>query len=939
MKNKPTYKELEEEIKLLKNESSSKVLLDLAGVLFIKIDTKGLVTLANKKACETLGYEESEIVGKNWFENFLPERFKKKIITIAQKLLSEEIDEYYENPILTKDGNERIIFWHSKTIKNETGSIIAHLSSGKDITEQKHAELELIQKNLELQTSEEELRSANDELQEINTELKIAIVKAKKSDTQFRAISEQTSEGITLADKEGNYVFVNPAFCKMTGYSIKEILKMKIFEMLVKPENIIIDENLFGIPIEYIVKRKDNSTFPIQIIINPIKIGDDNLLLGIITDITEKKHTHRKLLIAKERAEKNEAKYKNRFEYFPFPTFIWQEKDNDFIMISANKKAYNESNGKVKNIFGVKSKVLWSGEPELTEYLNRCFETQKTFSVEREHTFRASGSKQFISATYSFLPPNNVQIITVDITDRKTSENELINQKNLFETMFNSINDGVVITDTKRKIILANKGMKNTFDYLSDEIIGKTTELLYADSGKYTNTGKKRYNKDSVSSDNIYVTHYKKKDGTVFLGETFGIKLFDNENNWIGNLGIMRDISEREKFVSELKAAKEKAEESDRLKTEFLNNMSHEIRTPMNGILGFSNFLNNPNITKEKSKHFVSIIQNSSKQLLRIIDDILEISILETKQLKIIEKPICLNDLLLELFAIFDIKAKENRTALYLKKGLSDIDSTILSDKSKLDKILSNLLENALKFTNNGFIEFGYNIKKTHNTEFLLEIYVKDTGIGIKEEKQETIFKRFSQEEKELSQKVGGLGLGLSIAKENAELLGGKITLESEKGKGSTFFVTVPYKPAQKSINTLNSSDYINENISNQKKYLILIVEDEEVNYLYLETLLEAEIKINCDIIHAKNGLEAIEICKQNANIDIILMDLKMPIMNGYEATMQIRKFRPNLPIIAQTAYSTVSDREKAISAGCNDFISKPIAEKKLTELLNLQLK
>jgi len=225
-----------------------------------------------------------------------------------------------------------------------------------------------------------------------------------------------------------------------------------------------------------------------------------------------------------------------------------------------------------------------------------------------------------------------------------------------------------------------------------------------------------------------------------------------------------------DKRTAELVISKQKAEESDKLKTEFIRNLSHEIRTPMNGILGFSNILNKPNLTAEKRK-------------------------LETKQIIVENKQVCLNKLLVKLFNAFEEKAKKKKIELYLKKTLPNHESTIITDSILLNKILSNLLENALKFTLEGFVELGYKLVKTHDHASQLEIYVKDTGIGIKPESQQTIFSSFSQEEKGLSRNVGGIGLGLPIAKENAKLLGGKITLKSEKGKGAIFLLTIPYNP------------------------------------------------------------------------------------------------------------------------------------------------
>jgi PAS domain S-box-containing protein len=391
--------------------------------------------------------------------------------------------------------------------------------------------------------------------------------------------------------------------------------------------------------------------------------------------------------------------------------------------------------------------------------------------------------------------------------------------------------------------------------------------------------------------------------------------------------GIEIDITEQKKIENELIIAKGNAEESNRLKTEFLNNMSHEIRTPMNGILGFSDFLLTPNLSDEKKKNYIQIIQSSGKQLLHVIDDIIEISRLGTKQVRVIESEACLNDLFLELFSIFDIKAKENKIPLYVKNSLSDKESTILTDKSKINKILSNLLENSLKFTNEGYIEFGYKL-----IENQLEIYVKDTGVGIETEKHDFIFDRFSQFEKDLSKRMGGLGLGLSIVKENVELIGGKIRVESKKGTGATFFITIPYK----NVYTLSEDDKKMSALN--EKYTILIAEDEEVNYLFLETLINEILKIDCNILHAKNGKEAVEFCLIDDSIRLVLMDLKMPVMSGFEALNKIKKFKPQLILVAQSAYSTAEEIEKALSIGFDDFISKPISVQNFQNLINKHL-
>jgi len=395
----------------------------------------------------------------------------------------------------------------------------------------------------------------------------------------------------------------------------------------------------------------------------------------------------------------------------------------------------------------------------------------------------------------------------------------------------------------------------------------------------------------------------------------------------------IRDISKIKRQERELKLAKEKAEAANELKTEFLRNMSHEIRTPMNGIMGFSELLDNAEVKPEKRKYYSRIIQNSSRQLLRVIDDIIEISTLETKQETVFESEFYLNDLILETFSIFNLKAVQRNIPIYIKKGLTDKQCFIISDRGKLSKILDNLIENALKYIEEGFIEMGYYL----SSDSLL-IYVKDTGIGIPKKDFERIFNRFSRGDNEVSSVYRGLGLGLSIASENAKLLNGSIEVESEPGKGSRFIVKIPYKPAKehpgkKKASSLNKSD-----AQKSKFFNVLIAEDDEVNFLYIETLLEEMPGFNCKIIHAKNGKEALDICMKNKKTDIVLMDLKMPEMDGLKATQLIKSKFPDLPIIVQSAYSAKADKELAKQKGCDDFISKPINKNLLYSLIRKHL-
>ncbi|WP_299185396.1 transporter substrate-binding domain-containing protein [uncultured Aquimarina sp.] len=378
--------------------------------------------------------------------------------------------------------------------------------------------------------------------------------------------------------------------------------------------------------------------------------------------------------------------------------------------------------------------------------------------------------------------------------------------------------------------------------------------------------------------------------------------------------------------TKELRIAKDKAEESNRIKTNFIQNISHEIRTPMNGIMGFSELLKSSAITEEERQEYTKIIIESGKDLINSVDNILEISVLETKQSKIRFAPTNLEELFLELISEYSTKADEKNLKIQLNNEIPKEKNIIITDHPKLYKILDSLIDNGIKFTNTGsIIIFSYLV------EDYVAISIKDTGIGIKQKDQDIIFKSFSQSEKEISKNFGGLGLGLAIAKEYTDLIGGNISFISKENEGSSFLLKIPYTPMQNNaeLATKKKGEIIPE------KHVVLIAEDGEINFLFLKTVLTKMIDFEFIIYRAKNGKEAVEICEGNEKIDLVLMDIKMPIMDGYDATKRIKKMRPDLPVVAQTAYSTEEDIEKALAAGCDDFLAKPVDRKILRPILD----
>jgi PAS domain S-box-containing protein len=490
----------------------------------------------------------------------------------------------------------------------------------------------------------------------------------------------------------------------------------------------------------------------------------------------------------------------------------------------------------------------------------------------------------------------------------------------------------IVITNTKGEIEYVNPKFSETTGYSFDEAVGQNPRML-----KSGQTSAAEYKElwQTLAAGNEWhgEFHNIRKDGESYWESASISPILNVQGKTTHYIAIKEDITARKNAENELIKAKEKAEESDRLKLAFLANMSHEIRTPMNGILGFTELLKAPHLSGEEQQEYIEIIEKSGKRMLNIINDIISISKVESGQIEISLSETNVNEQIHYINTFFKPEAKQKGIQLNIAKELASKDTFIKTDREKLYAILTNLVKNAIKFTNGGSIEFGCEKKQG-----MLEFFVKDTGLGISNSQKKIIFERFRQANETISRSHEGSGLGLAISKAYVEMLGGKIWVKSEEGKGSTFYFTIPfqseYKPEEKNgIEKPNSGIKAENKIKDLK---VLIVEDDAISKLLVTIAVKPFSK---DILKVSTGFEAIEACRNNPDIDLVMMDINMPEMGGYEATKQIREFNKDLVIIAQTANGMQSDREDAIAAGCTDYISKPVNIASLGELINKYFK
>ncbi len=524
--------------------------------------------------------------------------------------------------------------------------------------------------------------------------------------------------------------------------------------------------------------------------------------------------------------------------------------------------------------------------------------------------------------------------LKTELQTRKTTEIALREREKKYRQLADKMTDVVWLMDFKGKSLFVSPSIESFTGYTVEEYMEQTISDRFTPES--AEAGQKIFEEeikkiiaapeDNYKYNRILEMEYVCKDGTYKWGELIVSPYIDDTGTLIGIHGVTRDITSRKQTEKELILAKERAEDSDRLKSAFLSNMSHEIRTPMNGIMGFASLLKRPDIAGEKQMIYVDLIEKSGIRMLNIINDIIDISKIESGQMSLFIAKTDVNEILGNVYDFFLPEATEKGIELKLLHENTGGTCIINTDPDKLYAIVANLVKNALKFTKKGSVEFGY--RRQLN---FLAFYVRDTGNGIPEGQQKLIFERFRQGSESHNREYEGAGLGLSISKAYVEMLGGSIRVESKCGSGSVFYFTIADNSSSDSVKESVKINMADDSEATERKLKIIIAEDNEVSMMLLKNYLQA---YSSSVYLAYDGNEVVEICRMHQDADVIFMDIKMPGLSGLEATQQIREFNKDIIIIAQTAFALKEEMQNAFDVGCNDYIAKPYSEENIVALI-----
>ncbi len=711
-------------------------------------------------------------------------------------------------------------------------------------------------------------------------------------------------------------------------------------------------------------KTLDGQLFDAEISLQKLVLQNESFLLSIVRDVSDRK-----------KAEKELASEKHFFEQmFLQSTISTQILDKDGWCISINPKLSQLFGVKPEDIEGRKYNILKDQEvidKGVIKHLEKVFSKLRPASWEVHFDIGAAASSQQIKVSSPVLkwfrnwafPITDregilqyVVIQHMDITEEK--------EKVLAQDIFYQIASASITTKNLEDLLARVRSelgrlidTTNFFAALYEEETGMLSIPFIKDDKEITDCLPARGSLSGLVIEKKQTLLLKKEDihkligdglinatgevSEVWLGtpllvdkKVFGViavQHYENPNAYDAKSVAMFEFVgsqislaiQRKQHTDQLREAKTRAEQSDRLKTAFLNNLSHEIRTPLNAIMGFSEVLCDGNLADDKMRHITTIIRQSGLQLMSVIDDIIDMSSIESGMMEADMEETNLNNILELLFHQFTPQAKEKSVELVLQKKLPAHEASIITDKTKVTQVLTNLLQNALKFTETGIIAYGCKREKNQ-----LMFYVKDTGIGIAKEDQQKIFDRFTQIETMPAGQRSGVGLGLSISRSFVELLGGRIWVDSSPGQGSEFHFALPWIPAKWSATHQEQADPIQKDIAGMR---ILVAEDEILNYELVREILSMHGFVT---LHAVNGEEAVSIVQERQDISMVLMDIKMPVLDGLEASRLIKAIKPDLPIVALTAHVLQGDREKTLEAGCDDYLTKPVSRKILIDCI-----
>ena len=749
----------------------------------------------------------------------------------------------------------------------------------------------------------------------------------------FRLLFENSPDAIFVQDENGNILNVNQAACELQGIAHEKLVGMNIRNLVPASEvEALLKRNRlwFNGKINFyegVVYSATGKKIPVELHGKIVNFSEKPSLLLIVRNITKRKKEEERIKLEK-------LHFENFFKAAP-----------EAIVIADQDSRIQRVNDEFTNLFGytaaevvgktTHSLITPPDKVEESEIFNRSVSKGRR-TIKETIRYRKDGSPVTVSVVGApiTIKENQTGILKIysNITEQNDIKEALIESQEKLRNIFESSPDAIALTTLDGILTDNNKAALELFKFTDGKKYNGFSILrLIARKDHKRAHGfiKSVIKKSSVRNKTFTLV---KSDGTSFFAEVSASVLRDKDMKPANLIIIVNDITERLLYERRLEETMEKAVESDKLKSAFLANMSHEIRTPMNAIIGFSKLLSTQQTSDSDNTEYIEIIKNTGNTLLNLIDDIIDFAKIEAGEVKVTNSACHVHKVMRELYAYFEKEHLSNdETNIDLILNIPDPHNelVILTDSNRLRQILSNLLSNALKFTIKGKVEFGYQINSDK-----INFYVSDTGIGIPEDKHKIIFDRFRQVEFNYNKKFGGTGLGLAITRNLVRLLGGDIGVESKKGKGSVFRFNLPLirmeSPEEKSIKTTPETTYFRWDDK-----VILIVEDNDLNSKLLLKMMEPT---GARVIIAKDGKPAIEECRTNSEIDLVLMDIQMPEMDGYEATRTIKDIRPEIPIIAQTAYAMADERDKIISAGCNDYLPKPIRQKDLFRLLSKYL-